>query len=421
MKTLIKTFPNGVRLVYEKTENTKPATILICVNTGSVNEDNKNNGISHLIEHMAFKGTKNRTAKQISQEFEELGAIANAYTGQFRTCYFATTLNENIEGCFNILSDIVFNSSYDEVELEKEKKVIYEEIDANKDVPDTVIYENYLSNFYKNTPIERRVIGKKEILEKITRQDILDYFEKNYVGNRIVVSVVGSLPNQKIVEFVKKYICKFFRKKMEIEEPNKSLHIIPDRNFVFEKKDINQSQIIFGFPADNVFYDKSNAYPLMSFIFGGGMASRLFQKVREEHGLVYSIFCQPYLHSLGGDVLISFSTNEKNVKKAMALIKEEIDKLVKDGITDKEYERAKTFSKSVLISSFENGASHATKNATNLSIFNKIFTVEDILEDYDKISKEDINQVIKKVFNYCNICGNVLTKNPDETLFDVFK
>lgn len=421
MKTFLKTFSNGVRLVYEKIESTKPATIYILVDTGSVNEDKTNNGISHLIEHMVFKGTKTRNSKQINQELEDLGAIANAYTTLFRTCYHITTLNENIGKCFDILSDMIFNSTFDEEELEKEKKVIYEEMDRDEDIVMKKAYLNYISVFYKNTPLEKKIIGTKEVLEKITRQDILDYYAKNYVGNRIVVSIVGSLPNQKVVELVNKYVCKYFKKKMTVMEKNKSLHIIPDRDFIFEKKDINQTQVILGFPADNVYYDKSNAYAMMSFIFGGGMSSRLFERIREENGLVYTISCNSNLHMLGGDVFISFGTNEKNAKKAISYVKEEIDKLVKDGITDEEYNRTRNFCKTAIVSSFETGSSRASDNAVNLEIYDKVYSVQDILKEYDEITKNDINQIVKKVFNYCNICGSVLSKNPDKTLFDIFK
>ncbi len=421
MKTYTKVFPNGVRLVFEKVEVNRPATVLIGVDTGSCNENEKNSGISHLIEHMSFKGTSKRNAKQINIEFENFGATANAFTSKFSTCYFATTLNESVEKCIELLGDIVFNSVYDEDELEKEKSVIFEEINMYEDLPDQIVLEEYSRLFYTNTPLERKISGTKDSLKNITRNDILDYFNKFYVGSNIIVSIVANLKFSEVVDLVKKYICCHFKKKATVVEKNKSLVIVPDSQFSFLKREVAQTQVMFGFPADNIFSSDLTTYHLFAFIFGGGMGSRLFQKVREEHGLVYSISCFPFLHPLGGDVSISFATNEKNVKKALETIKFEIDNLVQNGFSNEELDRAKIFWKSLVISSNEQGANFANSNFKSLLYFNKLISTSQRLAQIDSVSLDDLNRVARKVFNYCNMCGCLLSNQPDQSVFDIFK
>lgn len=420
MQPFFKTFDCGLRLIYKRVEENRPASVFVMVKTGSSNETEENNGISHLIEHLNFKGTTKRSAKQISVELEEIGANANAFTSKFNTCFYATTLNENLEKSFDILSDIVFNSSYSEKEIEKEKKVVFEEIDMYQDDPETVCQEEFYKNFYFGTPLSQTILGTKESVSKITREQILKYIKTYYTANRVIVSVVGNLENEKVINLTKKYFLKFFDTKMEIEEPVKSSLIIPDKKFSFVKKDIMQTQICFGFPCENIYSENRTAHILLGFIFGGGMGSRLFQKVREEHGLVYTISCLPELNQNGGDFVISLGTNKQNECLAMKLIKEEIDILVQNGFTDKELKRAKTFCKSLLLSSTELGLDIAKSNASNIGTYNKFVSVDEKIKEIENCSLDSVNDLAKKIFNYSNVCGAVVSKDINEDLFNIF-
>ena len=420
MKPFFKTFDCGLRLIYKKVENTRPASVFVLVKTGSCNETDENNGISHLIEHLNFKGTSRRNAKQISVELEEIGANANAFTSKFNTCFYASTLNENMEKSFDILSDMVFNSSYDKEEIEKEKKVVFEEIDMYQDDPESVCQEEFYKNFYYNTPLYKTILGAKESLTNISRDQILDYVNHYYTANRVVVSVVGSLSNEEIVNLTKKYFLKFFTTKMEVEEPIKSNFIVPDKKFSFVKRDVMQTQICLGFPCENIYSENKTAHILLGFIFGGGMGSRLFQKVREENGLVYSISCLPELNQIGGDFVISLGTNKQNEMLALELIKKEIDNLVENGFTEEELKRAKTFCKSLLLSSTELGLDIAKSNASSVGTYNKVFLIEDRIYEIENCSLDSINNLAKKIFNYSNACGAVVSKESNKKLFDIF-
>ena len=420
MKPYIKTFDCGLRLCFKRVEENRPATIFVLVKTGSNNETDENNGISHLIEHLNFKGTSKRSSKQISVEFEEIGANANAFTSKTNTCFFATALNENMEKCFDILSDIVFNSSYNPVDIEKEKKVVFEEIDMYEDDPETVCQEEFYKNFYAGTPMSRSILGSKESVGKLTREQIVEYVKNNYTANNVIVSVVGNFSADEIERLTEKYFVPFFKGKREIEEPVKSNVIIPNKSFGFVKKDIMQTQIALGFPCDNIFSKDRTDYILLSFIFGGGMGSRLFQKVREENGLVYTISCMPEFNQNGGDFVISFGTNKRNEKLAMELVKKEIDQLVEKGISEIELKRAKTFCKSLIINSTELGADIAKSNASNLATFNRVVPIEEKLKEIEEATLENINRLIKKVFDFSNVCGAVVAKDVDKNLFGVF-
>lgn len=420
MKPVFKQYSNGLRLVFKKVEANKPASLYIAVDVGSCKETENNSGISHFIEHLTFKGTEKRTAKQICTQLEEIGANANAFTSKTATCFYATCLNEKFEDCLEILSDMVFNSKYDATEIKKERLVIFEEIDMYDDDPESVCYEEFCKNFYAGSKLQRSIIGTKESLNKITRNDIVDYVKQNYIPQNIVVSVVGNFEVAQVEKLVKKYIGSRFNQKAEIEKKVKSQIIIPDKSFSFVKKDIQQTQVVLGFPCGNIYSEEKMAYNLFCFIFGGGMGSRLFQKVREENGLVYSINCSPELYEFGGAITISFGTNATNQQKAIDLIKEEIDKLVRDGFTQNELERAKTFCKSLVISGFETGASMAKSNASNILTFNRLIPIEEKLEEIEKIDLNNLNEIVKKVFNYGNVCGASVSNKPNEELFDVF-
>lgn len=420
MEPFFKTFDNGMRLIFKKVEKDRPATLFVCVKAGSVNETDKNNGISHFIEHLNFKGTKTRSAKQISTELEEIGANANAFTSKFTTCFFATTLTEQMENCFDILSDIVFNSKYAEEDIERERKVVYEEIDMYADDPEGVSYEEFTKNFYEGSSLQKTVLGTKKSLKGITRQDIVDYVKSNYIAPNIIVSVVGHFEEDFIERLTRKYFSDRFKESCTLAEIDKTQQVTPTKKFSFVEKDVAQTHITFGFPCPNTYTKNRMAYILAGFIFGGGMGSRLFQKVREEQGLVYSISSMPEMSACGGDFVISLGTNKKNSLKAIKIIKSEIDKLKQKGFKEEELRRAKIFSKSLIVSSSELGSDIAKSNALSVCTYGKIVGVKDKLEKIDKITLQDLNEVAQKVFDYNRVCGCVVSNQADKTLFEIF-
>jgi len=421
MRIYRKTYESGLRLVFQKLGKNRPASLMIALDVGSKDESDEQSGISHFVEHMNFKGTDNFSAKDLTIILEKNGIDVNAATSKYFTQYYGTTLPEKIEKAFEILSQMVFSSSYKQEEINKERKVVFREIDMSMDSPRNVLIERFCKDFNAGTPLEKPVIGSKKSLMKINREEILQCVKNKYVAKNTVVSVSGYFSKRFIKNLTQKYINCNFKGKSEVEKKGEENIIIPVKKFSFIKKDVKQTQIILGFPTPNIFEKNNKANFIYSFIFGGAMSSRLFQKVREEKALVYSINCSNDRDIFGGLNSIYFGTAENNAKLALSLIKKEIDKFVKEGVTDEELEMAKILVKSLIISANEKGTNITRKNATNMITYNKILTMDSSIKEYLSLSKEKVNEIIKDGFDYAHMVGTVVTKNIDRTLFDIFK
>ncbi|NCB48229.1 MAG: insulinase family protein [Clostridia bacterium] len=421
MKEYCKTYESGLRLVFQKLSKNRPASLMIAVDAGSKDESDSQSGISHFVEHLNFKGTDKLSAKDIMVVLENNGIDVNAVTSKLYTQFFGTTLPEKIETAFDILSQIVFESNYKQADINKERKVVFREIEMHEDSPESVLYERFCKDFYAGTPYESSVLGSKKTLMKINNKEIVSYVKTHYVANKIVVSVSGCFRKSYVKKLIKKYISNRFKDKSEVEKKQEGNIIIPKKVFSFIKKDVKQTQIILGFPTPNIFDKNVKANFIYSLIFGGAASSRLFQKVREEKALVYSINCSNDRNIFGGVNTISFGTTENNAKIALALIKKEIDKFVAKGVTDEELEMAKILSKSLIVSANEEGATVTRRNATNMLSFNKILTMDSTIREIESLTKENVNEVLKDGFDYSHMVGTVVTKNIDKTLFDIFK
>ncbi len=422
MSTQTFTYPTGLRLVVETIPDSRATTLFVGVNTGSVNENDNNNGISHVIEHMLFKGTALRTALQISKELEDLGANVNAFTSKYHTCLYASCLSDYLKQSFDILSDMIFNSQFDEVELKKELNVIFEEIDMYQDDPGSVAYDKFNEVFFKSTKLEKSVIGTKEVLSKLTRQDILNYIQEFYVASNMIVSVSGGIGFDQAKALCDEYFASHFTKQAlpNVYQPDQNAIHIPQRAFEIIKKDIAQTHIILGYPTNGTYNKNRQALNLLSFILGGGMSSRLFQTIREQYGYVYSINSIPELYDIGGVITISLATNHSNQQDAVDKIKEEIKNFVKNGITEEELQRAKTFCKSMLVMSNETTINKARHNVISMLIYNTTKSIDQKLQEIDNVKLSHINALICSIFDTNNVCGAVVSDKPNKQLFDNF-
>lgn len=417
------TFNSGMRLVTAYNENAKGSTINILVKTGLINETAKNNGISHLIEHMLFKGTSRRSAKQITEDFEKLGANVNAYTKTDCTCFYASALNENIGKCCEIFADMLYDSAFDPIELEREKKVVYEEIDMYEDDPGSVAFNVLQEDFFKGTYLERQIIGTKNILKTLTSRDLKEYVKKYYIAPNIIISIAGGIKHQAAINLVKKYFNVPFagtecRPNVTTEDTQSIIK--PKKAFSYKKKKINQTWIVLGFPAGGVYSDKRPVYTLSDFILGEGMSSRLFQEVREKLGLVYSIHSYTDLHNIGGCNLIMLGTNKDQAERAVSTIRKVLDDLKTNGITEEEYKKALTYKKTTLVFSEEISTTQARHNATYVALYNKPYNIEKMTAELNAVQKSDIDKAIQEVFDYSSMCGAIVSNSPEVAVFKAF-
>ena len=422
MSIQTKTYSTGLRLIVEPIPNNRAVAVFFGINAGSVYENEKNSGISHVIEHMTFKGTKTRSAEQISTELETLGANVNAFTSRYNTQYYGKCIKENTEKMVEIFSDMILNSTYDEEELKKELKVIFEEIDMYEDDPGSVAYDKYNEIFFKGTKLEQSVIGTKKNLSKLKRKDLIDYINEYYLPQNMVVSFSGDITMQEADKMVKKYFNSYFSKEnkpLNMEQTNKV--VVPKQAQSITKKNIAQTHIVIGYPTDNIYSNQVAGINVLSFILGGGMSSRLFVRIREKLGLVYSINAIPELLDIGGNLIISLATNSSNQELALKSIKEEIDNIAKNGVTDAELQKAKTFCKSMLVMSSELSTNKARNNASNMLTYGKNITLDQRIAQVEKVTKKQVNQLAKEIFDREEMCIAVVSdkpiKNPLKTYF----
>lgn len=421
MEIKTKTYESGLRLIVANMPDSRAVSTFFGINTGSVNENEKNNGISHVIEHMTFKGTKLRSAEQISTELESLGANINAFTSRYITCYYGSCIKENAEKCFEIFSDMILNSEYAEEELRKELKVIFEEIDMYEDDPGSVAYDKYNEIFFEGTKLEKSVIGTKKVLNALKRQDLIDYISEFYVPQNMVVSMAGGITFEEADQIVSKYFnCGFKTTQQPILPVITNEKLLPTQRFVCQKKDISQTHIVLGYPTENIYSPNAAAINVLAFILGGGMSSRLFVRIREKLGLVYSINAMPELFDIAGNIIISLATNHTNQELALKSIREEIDNIANNGVTQAEIDKAKTFCKSMLVMSSETTTNIARHNASNVMQFGKHKTVDDRIAEIEKVTLDQANNLAKDIFNSTNFCMAIVSDNPNEQGMEIY-
>ncbi len=384
---------NGIRVVCDYMKDVETTTVEIFVNTGSRNENKKNNGISHFIEHMAFKGTENRNAKQIACDFEKIGASFNAYTSVETTAYYSKQLKEYTEKAIEILIDMIDNSTFSEEELEKERGVILQELAMTEDTPDEIIYDYYKQTAFSNQPYGRSILGPAENIKNFKKQDFLDYIDENYTADNIVLSVAGNITLDKVIDFANRYFKDRKQKRdAKIEDAKYT------SGYFKKEKDLEQVQCIIGFKG--ISYNNKDKYKLsvMNHILGSSMSSRLFQEIRENKGLCYTIYSYNQFSSDIGSFEIYTGVEPININKTIDAIIEELKKATKS-IQKDELERAKIKLKSSILMGLESTSNRASSNGGDLLKYNKVIKEKEIIDDISSTSIEDVENILKQIIS----------------------
>ncbi len=407
LKTL--NYKSVIRLIMEKIEGSRSLSLGIWVNTGSSQEESRDFGISHYIEHMLFKGTENRTAFEIVNEIDMIGGQQNAFTGKEKTCYFIKVLDEHFKIAADVLVDMICNPLFDLTEMEREKLVICEEIKMNADDPDDVAIDNIEKIVYKNTPMAHPVLGSRESVMSFTRESVLDYYKSHYTKDNIVISVAGSFDEDEIIDYFKNAFDKLGSKSLPKKEYKlPSSKEVSGYNEIH--KDIEQSHLALGIKGIGANDDRRIPLRILNTILGGGMSSRLFQNIREKKGLAYSIHSSLGFNKNSGLFLIEAGVSNENVEKTLMSIKEELDNIHKYKISDSEINSAKEQIKSTYIFSSENVQSRMILNGLTILNEERILTQDEMLREIDSIKSEDIERVKYIIDNYdnysiINVCG----------------
>ena len=332
------TLKNGVRVVCERIPHVRSVSAGIWVKTGSRNENAKNNGISHFVEHMLFKGTETRSAAQIAECIDNIGGQLNAFTGKECTCFYAKTLDEHIGIALDVLSDMFFNSVFDKRDIALEKQVILEEISMYEDSPEELVHDLLSETVWGGSSVGYPILGTKSSLKNINRRMILEYMDERYVQPNTVISVAGNFEEDRLEALLDKYFGGWEPKNGRDGE-TRQIEFRPEISI--KEKDTEQVHICLGF--EGVKTGDDDMYPLLAVnnILGGGMSSRLYQKIREEKGLVYSVYSYPTAYMDTGLFTIYAGMKPENLKEVTNLIEEEVEDIRSNGITQAELERTR--------------------------------------------------------------------------------
>ena len=392
-----KIYKNGLRLIFEKNDKSVVATS-ICFNVGSQNESKHEEGYSHFVEHMIFKGTKTLSPIEIMDKLTFLGADFNAYTSKIATKFVFKCLDENFEKCFEIYSDMLINAEFVEDELNKERQVVIEEMKRCEDEPTDVMYRRAMENFFVGHSYAHDELGQEELIENVTRQQLLDYKNKYYKSENCVISIVGNLEFENVDRVVENYFSRFFNYDAEPLKHNFEPYEIKINNKydIVERND-NQANVCIVIKSVSSADKDKHICDLYTSILGSSQNSRLFKIIREKLGLVYTIYAYNEMSPKTGELIIVFGTRPKNVKKAMLEIKKAIVDFAKNGATVEELERAKNWKKSCLSFGTETNSNLAEINGTTYNVFDKIFDKDERYKQTQNVTLEDVNNFAKRI------------------------
>lgn len=384
---------NGMTIATDYIPNFETVSLGIFVNVGSVNECADQSGISHFVEHMAFKGTHNRTALQISLEIESVGGYMNAYTGKEVTAFYVRVLKENVELAVDIISDIVQNSIFDQNEFEKEREVITQEIKQLNDMPDDLVFDMFQLQCFYGKNLGTPILGTEKNIKKFHPSDLLNYLKSNYSTNKMIFCASGKIEQDEFLTMTDKYT-----KQMASFETK-----IPDKQeytggFIFNKKELEQTHLIFGHEGTKHSDDEKFSLFALSTILGGGMSSRLFQEVREKRGLVYSIFSFTSNYQDTGTFGVYAACDDRKANEVINIIKEEFE-LVLDNLNDEEIKKAKTQIKASLLMGLESSSARMERMANQFLLQKKFLSPTELSFMIDAVSKDSILSIARQVFS----------------------
>jgi len=378
------TLKNGVRIVFERIPHVRSVSVGLWVGCGSRLEQEAESGASHFIEHMLFKGTATRSAAELAALMDGIGGQMNAFTTKECTCYYGRVLDVHFKAALDILFDMFFHSSFDDGDIQSEQGIIYEEIDMYEDSPDDLVTERLLTEVYRGSALSRPILGSRETLARMDGAFLRDFKTRHYVPGRIVVAVSGSFSDADI-DYMKGALASLPAAECPAPAP---ADYTPA--FTQKRKPIEQNHLCLAFPGLPMGSGDRYAMQLLSTILGGGMSSRLFQTVRERHGLCYSVYSFGTAYQDTGLLGIYAALNADTEAKALSLILEVLRTALADGVSQDELHRAREQVKSNVLMSLESTNARMNRIGKNTLFLDMVPSVEEVVAAYDAVSRDDI-------------------------------
>ena len=389
MTTRVSTLPNGLRVATDAMPQVDTVSLGVWVAVGTRHEPPEINGVSHMLEHMAFKGTENRSARAIAEAIEDVGGHLNAYTTREHTAYYAKVLTGDLPLAVDIVSDILQRSVFDEDELARERAVVLQEIGQAVDTPDDIVFDHFQATAFPDQPLGRPVLGKAAIVEQLTRADLLAYQRGHYGAENMIAVAAGNVDHDRFVAQIGAAFAG------QLPAPGNGLDGARYRGGDYhEERDLEQVHLVLGFPGVS-FYDRDYyAHTLYSMVLGGGMSSRLFQEVREKRGLVYSIYSFSATYRDGGLLGIYAGTGQDELDKVVPVICEQLGVLA-DTVTIEELDRARAQLRAGTLMARESTSSRAEALAQQMLVHGRPIPVAELLQKLDAVGLADIRRLAR--------------------------
>jgi predicted Zn-dependent peptidase len=388
--------PNGIRVITERMSHVRSVAVGVWVETGSRREPVDRGGMSHLIEHLVFKGTATRSAEEIARTMDSVGGQMDAFTTKEHTCFYVQVLDQHLGLAVELLTDILLHPKFDPEELEREKSVVLQEIKMVEDTPDDIIHDIFAAQVWEGHPLGRPILGSRELVTGFSADAVRTYFEAEYVPPKVIIAVAGNATHEQVVDLFSAGFNGFVRTPV-VERADSAPGLTPGVNIV-EKK-LEQVHLVMGFPGLRQSAPERYALFLLNDIIGGSMSSRLFQEVREREGLVYSIHSgvQAYLDT--GVLYVYAASEPDNFARVLSSTLKELRDLKKNGITADELRRAKEHLKGSLMLSLETSSSRMNRLAKHGMHLGSFLTMDDMLGAIEAVSHEQVQALVGQLLD----------------------
>jgi predicted Zn-dependent peptidase len=397
--------PNGLIVLTERMDHLRSVAMGVWIKSGSRCEPAETNGISHFVEHMVFKGTRSRSALHIAREMDSIGGNLDAFTGKETICFNVKSLAEHVPIALDVLSDLVLNPTFASGDIERERGVILEEIKIDEDNPDVLVHELFTQNFWKDHPLGKPILGTTATVGKLDQDKLFGYHKERFLGGNMIFSAAGNLEHDQFVQAVaeKFSAMSIGEAKCTEEAPEASARIV-----LRNKKALEQVQICLGVPAPPITDNNRYITLILNTVLGGGMSSRLFQTIREERGMVYSIYSDLNPYRDAGTLCIYAGTSVGKALEVVDLILVELRKLKEAPLSDEELTRAKDQVKGNILMGLESSNSRMANLARQEMYFQQFFTVEEITARIDAVDAEQVQAMAQRLFDPNRIAVTLL-------------
>ena len=387
--------PNGLTVITEQMQHIRSVSIGIWIKTGSRDEDPQWNGISHFIEHMVFKGTRNRTAEQIARQIDSIGGNMDAFTAKECICFNVKVLDEHLPVALDVLSDLVLNPVFAVEDIGRERGVILEEIKMDEDNPDYLVHEIFTQNFWKDHPLGKPILGTRDTVRKFEQPVVLNSYMQRFAPDNLIVAAAGSLDHGRFVELVAEHFqqMKPFKNGFHSQPPR----VVP-RIVMRNKKALEQVQICIGVPSYPIAHEKRYASYVLNTLLGGGMSSRLFQNIRERQGLAYAIYSDLNPYRDTGCLGVYAGTSRESAAKVVRSVVSEFRQLKTEPVPEEELRRAKDQLKGSLMLSLESSTARMSNLARQEMYFDRFYGLDELIENIESVTSGDLQAMANDFF-----------------------